>query len=312
MHDKPTLVESQKIWKQTADAFAVSTDGGVTYTAGFDAEGNAVFNVLSAIGVNVEWLRGKYLMSNDGATLIDLDLGVANSDNISITDNVASGYPLRIPFNIDEDTGVVNKVRLKWSIDKFRTYSDGAKSGGEISKTSSTNESTIVVSQLTGNFKTLSTEVTEGANSAIAVNDGSYSGSTKVSAGSGGTGPHSHSFDVPSHMHVVNNPNHSHGYHSHYFNIDHAHGVTVEGHSHIINIPPHSHNLQFGIMETPVISNEIDIYVNGILRKSVDMAQGVEDLTQWITTVGWHEIELRSTTLKRISARLAIKSYIKM
>lgn len=57
LHDKPTLAESQTIWKMTADAFAVSTDGGQTWNAGFDSQGNAVVNILSAIGVNAEWIK---------------------------------------------------------------------------------------------------------------------------------------------------------------------------------------------------------------------------------------------------------------
>lgn len=57
MHDKPTLAESQNIWKQTASTFSVSNDGGQTYVAGFDAQGNAVFNVLHAIGINADWIN---------------------------------------------------------------------------------------------------------------------------------------------------------------------------------------------------------------------------------------------------------------
>lgn len=58
MHNKPTRQESQTIWKMTADAFAVSTDGGLTWNAGMDSEGNAIVNVLSAIGINFEWAKG--------------------------------------------------------------------------------------------------------------------------------------------------------------------------------------------------------------------------------------------------------------
>lgn len=57
MHDKPTLSESKTIWKMTADAFAVSTDGGKTWNAGMDSSGNAVVNVLSAIGISCDWIR---------------------------------------------------------------------------------------------------------------------------------------------------------------------------------------------------------------------------------------------------------------
>ena len=58
LHNKPTLAESQTIWKMTADAFAVSTDGGKNWNAGMDSSGNAVVNVLSAIGINFDWASG--------------------------------------------------------------------------------------------------------------------------------------------------------------------------------------------------------------------------------------------------------------
>ena len=58
LHDKPTLSASSKIWKQTAEGFTVSTDGGKTFKAGMDAAGNAVLNILSAIGINFDWAKG--------------------------------------------------------------------------------------------------------------------------------------------------------------------------------------------------------------------------------------------------------------
>lgn len=58
MHDKPTIEESTTIYKQTASGFFISTDGGQSYTAGFDSHGNAVVNVLYAIGIVCDWIRG--------------------------------------------------------------------------------------------------------------------------------------------------------------------------------------------------------------------------------------------------------------
>ena len=55
-HDKPTLEESQIIWKKTKDAFAVSYDGGTTWH-GMTAEGNIVAKVLSVIGINADWIN---------------------------------------------------------------------------------------------------------------------------------------------------------------------------------------------------------------------------------------------------------------
>lgn len=47
-HDQPTLAASKTIWKKTADAFAVSTDGGASWTAGLTSEGNLVVKMLEA------------------------------------------------------------------------------------------------------------------------------------------------------------------------------------------------------------------------------------------------------------------------
>lgn len=58
LHDKPTLAESRTIYKQTIDGFFISTDGGKSYTAGFDKNGNAVVNILYAIGIVCDWIRG--------------------------------------------------------------------------------------------------------------------------------------------------------------------------------------------------------------------------------------------------------------
>jgi hypothetical protein len=82
MHDKPTLGESTIIWKQTAEVFAVSTDGGETYQAGFDANGNAVINVLNAIGVVADWVKTGTIQSQDGNTWINLDTGYFNLGNV--------------------------------------------------------------------------------------------------------------------------------------------------------------------------------------------------------------------------------------
>lgn len=58
MHDKPKLEDSRTLWRMSAGVFSVSTDGGKTWNAGMDSDGNAVVNMLSAIGINFDWARG--------------------------------------------------------------------------------------------------------------------------------------------------------------------------------------------------------------------------------------------------------------
>lgn len=56
MHDSPGLEESTVIWKMTLEGFAVSLDGGKTYTSGVTKDGNAILNILSAVGINADWI----------------------------------------------------------------------------------------------------------------------------------------------------------------------------------------------------------------------------------------------------------------
>jgi len=46
------------VYKKQGEGFFVSRDGGKTYSSGFDADGNAVLNVLYAIGIVCDWIRG--------------------------------------------------------------------------------------------------------------------------------------------------------------------------------------------------------------------------------------------------------------
>lgn len=55
-HDKPTLAESQTIWKMNAKVFVVSNDGGQTWR-GMDEAGNMLAKVLTAIGVLADWVK---------------------------------------------------------------------------------------------------------------------------------------------------------------------------------------------------------------------------------------------------------------
>lgn len=56
MHDKPTLAESRIVWKFTAEAFGISTDGGKTYPYGLDVTGMAILNRIYAIGIDCNYL----------------------------------------------------------------------------------------------------------------------------------------------------------------------------------------------------------------------------------------------------------------
>lgn len=90
MHNKPERANSSTIWKMTSDAFAVSTDGGKTWNAGLDSSGNAVVNVLNAIGIVADWIRAGTIMDKTGKSFWNLDNGLLHV-NGSFTQETSAG-----------------------------------------------------------------------------------------------------------------------------------------------------------------------------------------------------------------------------
>lgn len=74
-HDKPTLADSKVIYKTSVDGFFLSVDGGQTWKAGFDSNGDAVLNILYAIGIQSEWIntRGFTAKDNNGNVTLRID-----------------------------------------------------------------------------------------------------------------------------------------------------------------------------------------------------------------------------------------------
>lgn len=105
MHNKSDLKSSNIQWKMTANGMAVSSDYGKTWNAGIDKDGNAIFNIMSAIGINFDWAHGgtltlggennvsgvQYVKDAKGKTLVTLDnRGLTLDSSVKIAwDNVA-------------------------------------------------------------------------------------------------------------------------------------------------------------------------------------------------------------------------------
>lgn len=71
LHDKPTLAESQAVWKMTAEAWGVSTDGGQTWNGGMTVDGDTIVRILNAVGVNADWINaGAITVTDAGGNII--------------------------------------------------------------------------------------------------------------------------------------------------------------------------------------------------------------------------------------------------
>ena len=96
MHDKPTLEESMIVWKMTAEAMAVSTDGGKTYNAGLTVDGTLIAKIMNTIGINFDW-------------------GVGGSLVIKDENNVETLY-------VDAKTGIVRVIASTFSLGDYLKY----------------------------------------------------------------------------------------------------------------------------------------------------------------------------------------------
>ena len=65
LHNKPTLEESMIIWEMTAEAFAVSNDGGKSWSAGLTVDGELIARIMNTIGINFDWGVGGSLVITD-------------------------------------------------------------------------------------------------------------------------------------------------------------------------------------------------------------------------------------------------------
>jgi len=251
----------------------------------------------------------------------------------SIVDNVDSTHKLKLKFYIPDGVLKVQKLRLNFSVEAFRAYETGAASGGGSTATSSSGGgSTETSSSGAFDYDT----VTLGAK---------WQGTTdgiQAYTNPDGVSTHSHNIHFTGHDHTVTDEggtyttsqsmvnvdkstdtdgahNHNVVVYSHYHDLNpsgliHDHSVVIPSHTHGVAIPAHAHDITYGIYESTSAAG-CKVYVDGTLRLdnggagySADQAN--LDLTQWVSTAGWHTIEVSSTQLGRINAAYFMQVYV--
>ncbi len=125
-HDKPTLAESKVVYKKGIDGFFVTrnytgNDSTTVWTSGFDSSGNAVLNILNAIGINFGWARGG-----------TLTLGGKNNGNgvLQVLDsngNLKAQLDM-VSFNVNGGNIILN-MDGSFIAKKATIYGDGEFSG---------------------------------------------------------------------------------------------------------------------------------------------------------------------------------------
>lgn len=141
MHDKPTLAESQIVWKLTANAFGISNDGGQTYPYGIDVSGTAILERVYAIGIDADYINTGSIRPRSGQSFIDLDTGefslspsaqlggktvqqvVTGIDDAAALSNTVSGLSGQFATN-DRDLRALIEQAAKSATD-YLAYQDG-------------------------------------------------------------------------------------------------------------------------------------------------------------------------------------------
>lgn len=112
LHDKPTLAESQAIWKMTSEAWGVSTDGGQTWNGGMTVDGDTIVRILNAVGVNATWI-------NTGAiTVKDANENILFQVDMDTKKVIISGDHVQIG-------GKTATKAISDSLAESKAYSDG-------------------------------------------------------------------------------------------------------------------------------------------------------------------------------------------
>lgn len=126
LHDKPTLAESQAIWKMTSEAWGVSTDGGHTWNGGMTVDGDTIVRILNAVGVNATWINTGAITVKDANENIlfqvDMDTKTVVIDpDVLIIGNMTLSEKLE---NMDENIASAKNMTFQLSNDMQTITSD--------------------------------------------------------------------------------------------------------------------------------------------------------------------------------------------
>lgn len=140
MHDKVKLEDSGIIWKLTADALGISTDGGKTYPYGLDVSGTAILNRIYTVGLNADYINTGKIAVKDAAGNI---LFCADMDTGEVTINsgilkIGSGYistdgpfrigPIRSVGDENQDLIFDRAVSINYGLEIYSDNDSGKES----------------------------------------------------------------------------------------------------------------------------------------------------------------------------------------
>ena len=154
LHDKAELGKSKIVWKMTAEAVGVSTDGGKTYSTALNADGDAILNRIYAIGLDADYITTGRLSSRDGKNYIDLVTGeMAISASTSVGGKTVQQYADAALNSAKSDA----TTKANNALSAAKTYADTASKNAVNAQTQ-----TSIFNKLTNNGQTQGIYLSEG------------------------------------------------------------------------------------------------------------------------------------------------------
>lgn len=142
MHNKPTLEESDIVWKLTAEAIGISTDGGKTYPYGFTVTGEMITRLLYAEGINASYINAGALIVRDtnGKIIFSADIdnnqividGASVRIGASPLDGLLNSMQGQIDGNINTWTGTSVPTLSNYPANEWLDDTEMSKHVGDI------------------------------------------------------------------------------------------------------------------------------------------------------------------------------------
>lgn len=141
-HNKPTLEESDIVWKFTAEAIGISMDGGKTYPYGLNINGELIARLLYAEGINASYINAGALVVRDtnGKIIFSADIdnnqividGASVRIGTSPLDGLLNSMQGQIDGNINTWTGTSVPTLSNYPANEWLDDTEMSKHVGDI------------------------------------------------------------------------------------------------------------------------------------------------------------------------------------
>lgn len=228
----------------------------------------------------------------------------------SLQANCDSKNGAKMQFYIPAEMRIVNSVKIKVEMSRFRAYSQATTTTDKSTRTSSNGGQSTQTSSSGGGGNTTSSG---GGGGTKTTGDGGVDvewGNRETTVTDGHTHfvrqviGHRHNIDLPDHSHRVSISAHSHS-------------VSIPSHNHTVDIPGHDHKITPGIFFFGS-AKRFSVLVNGVNCGSFDSSGTEMDITKFLTSTDggtiprgtWHSIEVVPDDLAYIYLDMYVQGFV--